>query len=249
MRGLMSKPTGEIIEIPIKSNYKQGLSVIEYFMSTNGARKGQSDTALKTASSGYLTRRLVDVAQDVVVTMHDCKTLGYLEIADLKEAGDTVYPMGRRVFGRVLAADLKDPVTGVVINPQVQMVVMSRKARLLIVAPDGRELQQHALEYGSIIYVKDKQEVKEGTKLADWDAYNKVLMTEKAGTVVYLDLIKNVTIHERFDEATGKSRTIVMGTRGEQYQPAISIVDDKGEEVTQYFLPEGSYVNVTEKQR
>ena len=105
------------------------------------------------------------------------------------------------------------------------------------------------LEYGSIVYVKDKQEVKEGTKLADWDAYNKVLMTEKAGTVVYLDLIKNVTIHERFDEATGKSRSIVMGTRGEQHQPAISIVNDRGEEVTQYFLPEGSYVNVAEKQR
>ncbi len=112
MRGLMSKPTGEIIEIPVKSNFKQGLSVFEYFISTNGARKGQSDTALKTANSGYLTRRLVDVAQDVVVTMHDCNTLGYLEISDLKEAGDTVYPMGKRVFGRVLAADLKDPVSG-----------------------------------------------------------------------------------------------------------------------------------------
>ena len=87
MRGMMSKPTGEIIEIPVKSNFKQGLSVFEYFISTNGARKGQSDTALKTASSGYLTRRLVDVAQDVVVTMYDCNTLGYLEIADLKEAG------------------------------------------------------------------------------------------------------------------------------------------------------------------
>ena len=136
-----------------------------------------------------------------------------------------------------------------VINRQGQMVVMSRKARLLIVAQDGRELQQHALEYGSIVYVKDKQEVKVGTKLADWDANNKVLMTEKAGTVVYLDLIENVTIQERFDEATGKSRTIVMGTRGEKYQPAISIVDDRGEELAQYFLPAGSYVNVTEKQR
>jgi len=137
----------------------------------------------------------------------------------------------------------------VVVDPQGHMVVMSRKARLVIAAPDGRELQQHALEYGSILYVRDKQDIKAGTKLADWDANNKVLMTEKAGTVVYLDLIKNVTIHERFDEATGKSRTIVMGTRGEQYQPAISIVDDRGEELTQYFLPEGSYVNVVEKQR
>jgi len=126
---------------------------------------------------------------------------------------------------------------------------MSRKARLLIVTSDGRELQQHPLEYGSIIHVKDKQPVEEGIKLAEWDPHNKVLMTEKAGTVVYVDLIRNVTLHERSDEATGKSRNIVMGIRNEQHQPAISIVDEHGEEVAQYFLPEGSYVNVAEKQR
>ena len=78
MRGPMAKPNGEIMETPIKTNFKEGLSVFEYFISTHGARKGQSDTALKTANSGYLTRRLVDVAQDVVVTMDDCKTLGIL---------------------------------------------------------------------------------------------------------------------------------------------------------------------------
>src|SRR5690606_22434030 len=115
MRGMMSSPTGEIIETPVKSNFKQGLSVFEYFISTHGARKGQSDTALKTANSGYLTRRLVDVAQDVVVTVYDCKTLGYIEIEDLKEAGETVYPLGRRVFGRVIAIDVKDPITGDII--------------------------------------------------------------------------------------------------------------------------------------
>ena len=78
MRGLMAKPTGEIMETPVKSNFKEGLSVFEYFISTHGARKGQADTALKTANSGYLTRRLVDVAQDVVVTMDDCRLLGTL---------------------------------------------------------------------------------------------------------------------------------------------------------------------------
>ena len=76
MRGLMAKPSGEIMETPIKTNFREGLSVFEYFISTHGARKGQADTALKTANSGYLTRRLVDVAQDVVIIMHDCKTLG-----------------------------------------------------------------------------------------------------------------------------------------------------------------------------
>ena len=84
MRGLMAKPTGEVMETPVKNNFKDGLSVFEYFVSTHGARKGQADTALKTANSGYLTRRLVDVAQDVVITMHDCKTLGYITIEALK---------------------------------------------------------------------------------------------------------------------------------------------------------------------
>ncbi len=110
MRGMMAKPTGEIIETPVKTNFKEGLRVFEYFISTHGARKGQADTALKTANSGYLTRRLVDVAQDVVVTMDDCKTLGYVELEDLKESGDIIYPLAKRVFGRVLAADVKDPV-------------------------------------------------------------------------------------------------------------------------------------------
>ena len=122
MRGMMSSPTGEVIETPVKSNFKQGLSVFEYFISTHGARKGQSDTALKTANSGYLTRRLVDVAQDVVVTIKDCKTLGYIEIEDLKESGDTVYPMGRRVFGRVVAADVKDPVSGQLLFKQGDVI-------------------------------------------------------------------------------------------------------------------------------
>jgi DNA-directed RNA polymerase subunit beta' len=78
MRGLMAKPTGEVMETPVKNNFKDGLTVFEYFVSTHGARKGQADTALKTANSGYLTRRLVDVAQDVVVSMNDCRTLGYM---------------------------------------------------------------------------------------------------------------------------------------------------------------------------
>ena len=80
----MAKPSGEIMETPVKSNFKDGLSVFEYFISTHGARKGQADTALKTANSGYLTRRLVDVAQDVVISMDDCQTLGYIEIEDLE---------------------------------------------------------------------------------------------------------------------------------------------------------------------
>lgn len=359
MRGMMAKPTGEIMETPVKSNFKAGLSVFEYFISTHGARKGQADTALKTANSGYLTRRLVDVAQDMVVTIADCKTLGYIELEDAKESGDVIYPLANRVFGRVLAADVKDPVTGELLFPQNhlmnrddipklsqsavskilvrsvltcqarrgvcaqcygydlskshlvdvgatvgiiaaqsigepgtqltmrtfhiggtasglaeqsfftakadglvefrgihtvtnrhgQAIVMSRKGRVLIVAPDGRELQRHDVEYGSVVLVQDKQQVKIGTKLIEWDPNNKVLLTEKSGIVHFVDLVEGVTIQEHFDEATNKSNLIVLETRNEQYQPALSIVDHFGNEVAHYFLPAGSYLNIAEHQQ
>jgi DNA-directed RNA polymerase subunit beta' len=358
MRGMMARPTGEIMETPVKSNFKEGLSVFEYFISTHGARKGQADTALKTANSGYLTRRLVDVAQDVVISMHDCQTLGYAEIEDLKESGDVICPLASRVFGRVVAADVKDPITGellmkagqiieredvakladsavskilvrsvltcqakrgictlcygydlskgtfvdvgtttgiiaaqsigepgtqltmrtfhiggtasglaeqpyfvakhdgivefrgarLVKNKHGQWILMSRKARLLIVSADGRELQRHDLEYGSIILVSDKDPVKLGTKLVEWDPNSKILLTEKAGIVKFVDLIENVTIQERFDEATKKSNFIVLDHKGEKYQPALSIESPDGTEEAHYYLSPGSYLSVTENQ-
>lgn len=354
MRGMMTKPSGEIMETPVKSNFKEGLSVFEYFISTHGARKGQADTALKTANSGYLTRRLVDVAQDVVVTIQDCRSLGYVEIEDLKESGDVIYPLANRTFGRVVASDVKDPVTGellfsqghtigrddipkladsavakilvrsvltcqakhgvcamcygydlskgaqvdvggtvgiiaaqsigepgtqltmrtfhiggtasgfaeqpfynakqdgiaewrgirTVTNRHGQIVIMSRKAKLLVVSPDGRELQRHDLEYGSIMLVQDKQPVTIGTRLAEWEPNNKVIMTEKAGKVQFVDLIENVTMQERYEEG-GHSTSMVLEHKSEKYQPALSIVDELGEEVAQYYLPSGSYLSVT----
>ena len=359
MRGLMSRPSGEIMETPVKSNFKDGLSVFEYFISTHGARKGQADTALKTANSGYLTRRLVDVAQDVVVSMDDCQTLGYIEITDLKEGGDIISPLPNRSIGRVLAADVKDPVSGellfkqgqligrddvsrladsavslilvrsvltcqakrgvcaqcygydlskgmlvavgttvgviaaqsigepgtqltmrtfhiggtasgmaeqpfyiakhdgiiewrgirAVTNRNGQLVVMSRKARLFIVSPDGRELQNHELEYGSTILVADKQPVKVGTKIAEWDPTSKILLTEKAGTVKFIDLVENVTIQERFDEKTNRASYILLDHKGEKYQPALAIEDAQGNEEALYYLPAGSYLLVNEGQK
>lgn len=354
MRGLMATPTGEIMETPVKSNFKDGLSVFEYFISTHGARKGQADTALKTANSGYLTRRLVDVAQDVVVTLDDCKTLGYVELEALQESGDVIYALANRAFGRVIAADVKDPVTGELLfkqgdviyrqdmpkladsavskllvrsvltcqakrgvcaacygldlsrldladvgttvgiiaaqsigepgtqltmrtfhiggtasgtaeqtnftakhagklqwrgvrtiqNRDGQHVVLSRKARIVIVSEDGRELQQHVLEYGALLLVEDGQDVAAGQRLAEWDASNKLILTERSGKVQFVDLIKNITVQERFDEATKKSSNIVLEHRNEKYQPAISIVDENGDELAHYFLPTGSYLVV-----
>jgi DNA-directed RNA polymerase subunit beta' len=112
MRGLMAKPSGEIIETPIISNFKEGLTVLEYFNSTHGARKGLADTALKTANSGYLTRRLVDVAQDAIITEDDCGTVGGLTVKSVVEGGEVIAPLGERILGRVAAEDVTDPLTG-----------------------------------------------------------------------------------------------------------------------------------------
>ncbi len=115
MRGLMAKPSGEIIETPIRSNFKEGLTVMEYFNSTHGARKGLADTALKTANSGYLTRRLVDVAQDAIITVEDCGTDNGITIQAIIEGGDVIASTGERILGRTAAEDIKDPMTGDVI--------------------------------------------------------------------------------------------------------------------------------------
>ena len=112
MRGLMAKPSGEIIETPIISNFKEGLTVNEYFNSTHGARKGLADTALKTANSGYLTRRLVDVAQDCIVTHVDCGTDKGLTMQPIVDAGQVVASIGQRVLGRTALDDINHPVSG-----------------------------------------------------------------------------------------------------------------------------------------
>ena len=111
MRGLMSKPSGEVIETPITANFREGLSVLQYFISTHGARKGLADTALKTADSGYLTRRLVDVAQDVIVIEEDCGTSDGITVTAIMEGGDTLEPLRDRIVGRVAQEDIYDPLS------------------------------------------------------------------------------------------------------------------------------------------
>ena len=115
MRGLMAKPSGEIIEAPITANFREGLSVLEYFVSTHGARKGLADTALKTADSGYLTRRLIDVAQDVIITEGDCGTLNGVVARAMEQGGDEIIPLGERILGRVAVDDVVNPATKEVI--------------------------------------------------------------------------------------------------------------------------------------
>ncbi len=122
MRGLMAKPSGEIIETPIISNFKEGLTVLEYFNSTHGARKGLADTALKTANSGYLTRRLVDVAQDAIITEEDCGTTRGLMTRAVVDGGEVISPLADRILGRTAAVDILNPLTGEVVLPAASLI-------------------------------------------------------------------------------------------------------------------------------
>jgi len=122
MRGLMAKPSGEIIETPITANFREGLNVLQYFISTHGARKGLADTALKTANSGYLTRRLVDVSQDVIITRDDCETAEGIDVERIEEGGEIIEDLRDRIVGRVALEDVRDPGTGEVLVRRNGMV-------------------------------------------------------------------------------------------------------------------------------
>ena len=122
MRGLIAKPSGEIIESPITSNFKEGLTALEYFNSTHGARKGLADTALKTANSGYLTRRLCDVAQDLTITKIKCDNPGYLSLSEIIEGGNVIVSLSERSLGRVTATEVKNPISGEVILKKSEMI-------------------------------------------------------------------------------------------------------------------------------
>ena len=130
LRGLMAKPSGEIIETPITANFREGLTVLQYFISTHGARKGLADTALKTANSGYLTRRLVDVAQDSIITEDDCGTLDGIEITPLVEGGEVIEGLGDRVLGRVALEEIRDPFTNEVLIGANEMIDEDKVAQI-----------------------------------------------------------------------------------------------------------------------
>ena len=134
MRGLMARPDGSIIETPITANFREGLTVMQYFISTHGARKGLADTALKTANSGYLTRRLVDVSQDVVVTEVDCGTTEGLLMAPVIEGGDIISSLGDRILGRVIAKDVNNPKSSEIV---LEAGVLMDEAMVLLLEEKG----------------------------------------------------------------------------------------------------------------
>ena len=188
MRGLMAKPSGDIIETPIKANFREGLGVLEYFISTHGARKGLADTALKTANSGYLTRRLVDVAQEATIIKLDCNTLDGIVAEPLLDGGEIIVPLGDRILGRVALEDVCDPYSGEVIVPAgkeiteekvgmieragidrvlIRSVLSCRARRGVCAACYGRDLGRgHMVNIGEAIGVIAAQSIGEpGTQL------------------------------------------------------------------------------------
>ena len=134
MRGLMADTTGRTIELPIKSNFREGLDVLEYFISAHGARKGLSDTALRTADSGYLTRRLVDVSQDLIIRETDCAENGkipYLEIGAFMDGQEVIESLQERITGRTLAEDIIDPVTGEIVGHANELMTPRKAAAVM----------------------------------------------------------------------------------------------------------------------
>ncbi|MGL1930320.1 MAG: DNA-directed RNA polymerase subunit beta' [Desulfotalea sp.] len=188
MRGLMAKPSGAIIETPIKANFREGLGVLEYFISTHGARKGLADTALKTANSGYLTRRLVDVAQESTIVMKDCMTLDGIVAEPLMDGGEIIVPLADRILGRIVQEDLIDPFTGEVLveagveidedltdviveagidKVMIRSVLTCRAKRGVCAACYGRDLGRgHLVNQGEAVGVIAAQSIGEpGTQL------------------------------------------------------------------------------------
>ena len=367
MRGLMAKPSGEIIETPIQANFREGLSVLEYFVSTHGARKGLADTALKTANSGYLTRRLVDVAQDATITEEDCGTIDGIEMEHLMEGGEIIQRLGERILGRVALMDILDPVTGEVLvrageeideegvrkiedagiskvdirsvltcrapygvcakcygrdlargslvamgeaigilaaesigepgtqltmrtfhiggtvsgkveqaeirsrgtgvvrferlnavrNPAGRQIVLNRNGEIIVVAPDGRERERFPVIYGAELVVEEGQEIEAGEKLAQWDPFTVPILTEVQGTIKFGDLIEGITMQEKVDPVTGKASRVVIQYRAADYQPRISIKDERGRTSklpegrgeARYQLPVGAIITVSEGER
>jgi len=267
MRGLMAKPSGEIIETPITSNFREGLDVLQYFISTHGARKGLADTALKTANSGYLTRRLVDVAQDVVVSEHDCGTFDYIEIGSLVEGGEVIERLDARILGRVSFEDMKDPDGAIIVHKneeitehhlklieeagfekvKIRSVLTCRARRGVCVLCYGRDLARGRLvSIGEAVGIIAAQSIGEpGTQLT--------MRTFHIGGAASRR-VEQSTLETRNDGIVRfinvrailnrEGVPVVMNRNGE-----IAIMDDAGRERERYSIIYGAKLRVSDGQR
>jgi DNA-directed RNA polymerase subunit beta' len=263
MRGLMAKPSGEIIETPITANFREGLTVLQYFISTHGARKGLADTALKTANSGYLTRRLVDVAQDVIVTEVDCGTSDGMVITPLLEGGEVIQAIGDRILGRVAFEDIKDPYTGETIvrtneevteevvrkldeagieNVNIRSVLTCKSRRGVCVKCYGRDLARGSIvNLGETVGIIAAQSIGEpGTQLTmrtfHLGGAASRAVEQSVHTVRHDGTAKFVDVNAVPNRS---GRLTILSRNGE-----VVIVDNSGRERERFRLVYGSVLNV-----
>ncbi len=268
MRGLMAKPSGEIIETPITANFREGLTVLQYFISTHGARKGLADTALKTANSGYLTRRLVDVAQDAIINETDCGTIDGLLVSALIEGGEIIEHIGDRILGRVALDDVLDPVTGEVLVPantdidetltkriedaglekvKIRSVLTCQSKRGICAMCYGRDLARgHLVNLGEAVGVIAAQSIGEpGTQLTmrtfhiGGTASRRAEQTSLEGRNE--GKVRFININSVI---TMEGHHIVMNRNGE-----LAIVDDTGRERERYGIVYGAKIKVSPDQQ
>jgi DNA-directed RNA polymerase subunit beta' len=267
MRGLMAKPSGEIIETPIKANFREGLDVLQYFISTHGARKGLADTALKTADSGYLTRRLVDVAQDVIISEPDCGTLRGISASAIVEGGEEIESLRDRIVGRIALEDVIDPVEGRVIvdsnaeidedlsseiqrsgvqRVRIRSVLTCESRRGCCIKCYGRNLATgRPVEIGEAVGVIAAQSIGEpGTQLT--------MRTFHIGGTARLE---ESSKHEARQDGTIKYLDLqtVKSRKGERIamnrNGSLTIIDDRGREAARYQIVYGAHILVEDGAR
>ncbi|MEK6283326.1 MAG: DNA-directed RNA polymerase subunit beta' [Acidobacteriota bacterium] len=267
MRGLMAKPSGEIIETPIKANFREGLDVLQYFISTHGARKGLADTALKTADSGYLTRRLVDVAQDVIISEPDCGTLRGISASAIVEGGEEIESLRDRIVGRIALEDVIDPVEGRVIvegnseidedlaaeiqrsgvqRVRIRSVLTCESRRGCCIKCYGRNLATgRPVEIGEAVGVIAAQSIGEpGTQLT--------MRTFHIGGTARLE---ESSKHEARQDGTIKFLDLqtVKSRKGERIamnrNGSLTIIDDRGREAARYQIVYGAHILVEDGER
>ncbi len=265
MRGLMAKPDGSIIETPITANFREGLNVLQYFISTHGARKGLADTALKTANSGYLTRRLVDVAQDLVITEIDCGTSQGVTMTPLIEGGDVVEPLHERVLGRVTSVDVHDPATNEIIVPVGTLLDERLVAKLeehtidqvmvrspitcesrygICSACYGRDLARgHRVNIGEAVGVIAAQSIGEpGTQLTMRTFHiGGAASRATAANNIQIKMAGKVKLHNIKLIQHHSGKFIAVSRSGE-----LAVVDEHGRERERYKVPYGAELSVSD---
>ena len=269
MRGLMAKPSGEIIETPITANFREGLSVLQYFISTHGARKGLADTALKTANSGYLTRRLADVAQDCTVMEHDCGTVMGIEVEALLEGGEVIQPLEERVLGRIALEDVQDPFTDEVLIRRgdeidesgvariSQAGVTSVKIRSVLTCRSrfgvcamcyGRDLAHGGfVEIGQTVGIIAAQSIGEpGTQLTMRTFHIGGTASRRVEEAEIRARVQGIVKYNKLNVAVNaENRKIVMNRRGGEF----SVVSDSGRELERCPVIYGADILVEDGQR